>query len=95
MKYGGEVRESVQGQFDLLGFKVTGVAPGGVDIEVAHDAALKTKDFDVTDANVTVVLDTGPTFLITKATRVGDPPELNVESGTISLKLEGQVSIEL
>lgn len=95
INYGGEVREIVQGQFRPLGYKVTGVAPGGAELEIAHDASLSTSDFDVTDATVLISTDTGPVFLITQATRTGDPPVLSVESGTISVTLEGQVAIEL
>lgn len=95
VNYGGEVREIVQGQFKPLGYKVTGVNPGGVELEIAHDSSLSTSDFDVTDATVMISLDTGPIFLITQATRTGDPPSLDVEAGTISVTIEGQVSIEI
>ena len=95
IKYGGEVRESVQGQFNLLGYKVTGVNPGGVDIEIAHTANLDTDDFDVTGAVLTIITDTGAVFLVNNATRVGDPPELNVDAGTITVTIEGDASIEI
>lgn len=95
INYGGEVREMVQGQFNVLGYKVTGINPGGIEIEIAHDSSLSTSDFDVTDATVMVSLDTGPIFLITQATRTGDPPVLNVESGTISVTIEGNASLEI
>jgi hypothetical protein len=37
-----------------------------------------------------LVTDTGSVFLVTQATRVGDPPELDAGAGTISVSLEGQ-----
>lgn len=94
LKYGGEVRESVNGQFDLLGFKVTGFAPGGATLEIAHKAGLKARDFDVTDATIMIALDSGPVFLVNNASRIGDPPEIDFESSTISLDFEGEAAVE-
>ena len=90
---GGEVRETVRGQFGPLGYKVVDVAPGAVEIEIAHSADVDIRnDLDVTDATVIGIMDTGTTFLIVNATRVGDPLTLNVESGTISARYEGKVA---
>ncbi len=93
IKHGGEVREIVQGQFKPLGYKVTGVAPGGVELEIADQAGLKVSSFDITDGTVMVSVDTGGIYVITEATRTGDPPELNVDSGTWSVTIEGQVAL--
>lgn len=94
IKQGGEVREIVQGQYKPLGYKVTGVMPGGVELEIADQAGLKTSDFDVTDGTVMVSVDTGGIYVITEATRTGDPPELNIDSGTWNVTIEGQVALK-
>ena len=93
--HGGEVREIVQGQFKPLGYKVTGVAPGGVELEIADSASVRVSDFDVTDGTVMVSVDTGGIYVITGATRTGDPPILDVASGTYSITIEGQVALEI
>lgn len=95
VNYGGEVREIVQGQFKPLGYKVTGVNPGGVELEIAHDASLSLSDYDITDGTVMVSLDTGEIIVITQATRTGDPPSIDVEAGTVSVTIEGQVAISI
>ena len=88
--FGGEVRETVKGQFKPQGYKVTDVAPGGASMVIAHGPSVDVSDFDVTDATLMLVTDTGSVFLVTQATRVGDPPELDAGAGTISVSLEGQ-----
>lgn len=90
VKFGGEIRETVMGPYEILGHKVTGIAAGGVDLTIAHISGLSSDDFDVVDANVIVIMDSGVSFIITQATRVGDPPELDGAAGTITVSLEGK-----
>ena len=92
---GGEVRETVQGQFGPLGYKVTSVAPGAVEADVAVTADLKISGLDLVGATVLYVSDIGKAFLIVQANRVGDPLQVNVDDGTVSVRYEGQVSTEI
>ena len=92
IELGGEVRETVRGQFGPLGYKVVDVAPGAAEIEVAVRSDTDFADLDVTEATVVIITDTGNTFLIINATRVGDPLQVNVESGTVSVRYEGKVA---
>ena len=89
---GGEVRETVRGQFGPLGYKVTDVAPGAAEFEVASTSDLDLADLDVTEATVVIITDTGDTYLIVNATRVGDPLSVAVDAGTISVRLAGKVA---
>ena len=92
---GGEVRETVQGQFEPIGYKVTAVAPGAVEADIAVTADLSLADLDVTEATVLYVTDIGKAFLITNANRIGDPLSVNVDEGTVSVRYEGKVSREI
>ena len=86
---GGEIRETQPGAFQVAGYRVTGFAPGAVEWEEAHAADTDLAALDAVGVTVQFHADTGGIWLVNNATRVGDPLEIDGESGTISVRFEG------